>query len=186
MLHTRHRSAPSIVIGRSQNVVPKCIKQCIVQCIVQRIVQHSHIVQRLVQCITCQVCSKWCSSVVHIVPKCSACNFQVVPPHVYFQVVPHVIQVSQVVPRPKWWLCGAKWHTWYLSTLVHCHIIKACKKYTTKTRQNSQNWSKWAKIGQNFAFCMLKGTPARKKYTTAQCAFWVLCLPSNRTSWDIS
>ena len=22
--------------------------------------------------------------------------------------------------------------------------------------------------------------------TTAQCAFWVLCLPSNRTSWDIS
>ena len=69
MLHTRHRSALSIVTGRSQNVVPKCIKQCIVQCIVQRIVQHIHIVQRLVRCITSQVCSKWCSSVVKIFSK---------------------------------------------------------------------------------------------------------------------
>ena len=28
--------------------------------------------------------------------------------------------------------------------------------------QNSQNWSKWANIGQNFAFTTLKSTPAQK------------------------
>ena len=33
----------------------------------------------------------------------------------------------------------------------------------------SQNWSKFAKFGQHFAFSMLKSTPARKKYTTAGC-----------------
>ena len=47
--------------------------------------------------------------------------------------------------------------------LVRRHIIKACKKYTKKhvnSQQNSPNWSKWAKIGQNFVFSMLKSTPA--------------------------
>ena len=60
--------------------------------------------------------------------------------------------------------------------LVHRHIIEACKKYTITchyrylhSRQNSQNGSKWAKIGQNLAFIVLKSTLARKKYTTAGC-----------------
>ena len=50
------------------------------------------------------------------------------------------------------------------------------------SQQNSQNWSKFAKFGQHFAFSMLKSTPARKKYTTAGCGGcdkYELC-----SSWD--
>ena len=56
------------------------------------------------------------------------------------------------------------------------------------SRQNSQNWSKFAKFGQHFAFSMLKSTPARKKYTTAGCGgcdkyeLWLVLLhPPTRT-----
>ena len=47
--------------------------------------------------------------------------------------------------------------------------IKSTPKNSVNSRQNSQNWSKFAKFGQHFAFSMLKSTPARKKYTTAGC-----------------
>ena len=63
-------------------------------------------------------------------------------------------------------------HTPYLSILIHHHIIWACKKYTKKclhSRKYSRTWSQWDKIGQNFAFIILKSTPAEKKYTTAGC-----------------
>ena len=53
-------------------------------------------------------------------------------------------------------------HTSYLSLLVHQYITpKSAYMYM---QQNSPNWSKWAKIGQHFAFCMLKSTPAWKGY----------------------
>ena len=57
-------------------------------------------------------------------------------------------------------------HTPYLSILIHHHIIWACKKYTKKclhSRKYSRTWSQWDKIGQNFAFIILKSTPAQKK-----------------------
>ena len=47
--------------------------------------------------------------------------------------------------------------------------MKSTPKNSVNSRQNSQNWSKFAKFGQHFAFSMLKSTPARKKYTTAGC-----------------
>ena len=54
----------------------------------------------------------------------------------------------------------------YLSILIHHHIIWACKKYTKKclhSQKYSRTWSQWDKIGQNFAFIILKSTPAQKK-----------------------
>ena len=62
--------------------------------------------------------------------------------------------------------------TWQKESLG-AYITKSCKKYTQKrvnSRLNSQNWSKWAKKGQNFAFSMLKSTlVSSKNYTAASC-----------------
>ena len=58
----------------------------------------------------------------------------------------------------------------YMPILVQYHIIqKVFTKKCVNLQQNSLDWSKRAQKGQNFAFYMLKSTPARKKSPTAGC-----------------
>ena len=59
---------------------------------------------------------------------------------------------------------------------VHPHIIKACKKYTKKCvnlRQHRQNWSKWAKIGQNMCSLCLD-TSSKKGHHRWLWQLWLI------------
>ena len=61
----------------------------------------------------------------------------------------------------QWSIC-----TLYLSILAFKKGTKKCVNF----RQNIQNWSKGANIGQNFAFSLLeKSTPSWKKLTAVGC-----------------
>ena len=89
----------------------------------------------------------------------------------------HILMLSTKCLFPIIYWRGILLYNWLVVITQICQfwynrIIEACistpKKYINSP-QKSQNWSKWTKIGQNFAFSMLNSTPSWKKYTTAGC-----------------
>ena len=69
-----------------------------------------------------------------------------------------------------------------LSILEHHHTMKACKRTQEciKLRQNSQNYFKRVRKGQNFAFSMLKSTPAWRKKVPHR---WLWLISAMAETW---